>query len=239
MAADIDLYTWNTPNGYKVSIALEELELAYRVVPVDINRGEQFAPDFLRVSPNNKIPAIVDNAPAGGGAPIAIFESAAILLYLAEKTGRLVPRDLRGRVAATEWLAFQVANVGPMMGQLNHFNKYAHEQIPYAIDRYSNEVCRVYHVVDKRLGEVEYLAGEYSIADIACFAWMRRPPVAVAIAEYPNAARWIDAIAARPAVQRGVLVPPRKSDAAPLSRAAPLDATARENLFGKKQYERR
>jgi GST-like protein len=234
MSRSIDLHTWTTPNGYKISIALEEMGLGYEVFPVDIGKGEQFAPAFLAISPNNKIPAIVDHEPLGGGPPLAIFESGAILLYLAEKSGQLVPRDVPGRYAVTEWLMFQMANIGPLLGQAHHFRLYAPEKLPYAIERYTNEARRLYHVVDKRLEQVEYLAGEYSIADIACFPWMRRPErQGVAIEEYPHYARWHAAIAARPAVQRGLGVPPRRDS------IAPMDEKTREVLFGAKQYARR
>jgi GST-like protein len=233
----IDLYTWTTPNGYKVSIALEELGLAYRALPVNIGRGEQFEPSFLAISPNNRIPAIVDHdgpSPAkAGGAPLALFESGAILIYLAEKAGRLLPEAPAARYTALQWLMFQMAGVGPMLGQAHHFRNYAPEKIPYAVDRYTNEAKRLYGVLDKRLGEAEFLAGEYSIADIATYPWLRAPDrQGVAIAEFPNVARWCAAIEARPAVVRGLAVPP----AAP---PAPMDDKAREALFGKTQYTRR
>jgi GST-like protein len=229
----IELHTWSTPNGYKVSIALEELGLPYEVHPVRIGAGEQFKPEFLAISPNNKIPAIVDTE-GPGGRRFALFESGAILIYLAEKAGRLIPADAEGRMVAIEWLMFQMANIGPMLGQVHHFRSYAPEKLPYAIDRYTNEARRLYGVLDRRLGQVEYLAGEYSVADIATYPWLRKPErQGVDIADYPNVARWRDAIAARPAVARGLAVPAASTE------AAPLDATARENLFGTKQYERR
>jgi GST-like protein len=221
----IDLYTAPTPNGFKVSIALEELELPYRVHVVDLRAGEQFAPEFLRISPNNKIPAIVDGE-------LAIFESGAILVYLAEKTGRLLPTSGPGRYATLQWLFFQMGGVGPMLGQAHHFRTYAPEKIPYAIDRYTNEARRLFAVVDKRLSEARYLAGdEYSIADIATVPWMQlRTNEVVDIAQFPNVARWIEAILRRPAVQKGLSIPPRVD--------APMDDKAREVLFGRTQYTR-
>jgi GST-like protein len=228
----IDLYTWITPNGFKISIALEELALPYAVTPIDIGGGEQFKPDFLRISPNNKIPAIVDREGPGGKA-LSVFESGAILMYLAEKAGRLFPTSPERRWAATEWLFFQMASVGPMLGQAGHFRNYAPEKIPYAIDRYTNEAKRIYGVLDRRLTDHEFLADEYSIADIAVYPWLRKPEVhGVELAEYPHVARWREAIGARPAVQRGFKVPDVTSRAA-------TDPVARENLFGAKQYQRR
>ncbi len=223
----IDLYTWATPNGQKVSIALEELGLPYAVHPVDIGRGEQFAPSFLAISPNNKIPAIVDRD-GPGGHPLSLFESGAILLYLADRTGRLLPSEPAARWAAVQWLMFQMGAVGPMLGQSGHFRHYAPEKIPYAIERYTNEANRLYRVLDTRLGEVEYLAGEYSIADISVFPWLRSPEAhGVDLDGLQNVARWRAAIAARPAVVRGLAVPPRTE--------RPLDDAAREALFGKQQ----
>jgi GST-like protein len=222
----IDLYTAPTPNGFKVSIALEEFELPYRVHVVDIRSGAQFAPDFLKISPNNKIPAIVDGE-------LSIFESGAILVYLAEKAGRLLPASGPGRYKVLEWLFFQVGGIGPMLGQIHHFRNYAPEKIPYAIDRYVNEGKRLFHVVDNRLSGSKFLAGdEYSIADIANMPWMKlHKNQGIDVAEYPHVARWIDEILARPAVQRGLAVPPRSD--------APMDDKAKETLFGKTQYQRR
>ena len=226
----IDLFTWATPNGHKISIALEELGLPYEVHPVDIGRGQQFTPEFLAISPNNKIPAIIDRD-GPGGRPLSLFESAAILLYLADKTGKLLPSEPAGRWAAVEWLAFQVANVGPMLGQLGHFRMYAKDKLPYAIDRYTSEVNRIYGVLDKRLGAAEYLAGEYSIADISVLPWLRRPDVyGIELDRYPNVARWRTAVEQRPAVIRGLAVPPRLD--------WPMDDEAREALFGSRQYAR-
>jgi GST-like protein len=229
----IDLYTWCTPNGFKVSIALEELELPYRVVPVDISAGAQFTPEFLAISPNNKIPAIVDReGPANE--PYPIFESGAILLYLAEKTGRLIPQEIGGRFQAIQWLMFQMGGLGPMLGQAGHFKRYAPEKIPYAIERYTNEAGRLLGVLDRRLGEADYLAGEYSIADIACFPWVRTVALrGDGLEEFPNLSRWHQSIAGRPAVQRGLEVPD------PSMAPSKLTDEAREILFGDTQYQRR
>ncbi|MBC7134570.1 glutathione S-transferase family protein [Oceanibaculum nanhaiense] len=204
----IELYTWGTPNGRKVSIMLEEAGLPYNTHAVNISKDEQFAPDFLKISPNNKIPAIVD--PDGpGGKPISLFESGAILFYLAEKTGKLLPADPAGRYETMVWLMFQKAGVGPMFGQAHHFRRFAKEQVPYAIDRYTNETHRIYGVMDKRLGEVPYLAGqEYTIADVATYPWVARWEWhGIDWANYPNLKRWFDNVGARPAVQKGMAVP--------------------------------
>lgn len=204
----IALYTWSTPNGYKVSIALEELGLPYTVHPINITQDEQFAPEFLKISPNNKIPAIVD--PEGpDGKPLALFESGAILLYLAEKTGRLMPAEPRARWAAMQWLMWQMGGFGPMLGQAHHFLRFAKEEVPYAKNRYAGETRRLYGVLDKRLGEAEWLAGaDYSMADIATFPWAGRHEwQQIDLADFPNVKRWFDAMAARPAVQRGRVVP--------------------------------
>ena len=204
----IELYTWGTPNGRKVSIMLEEAGLPYNTHAVNISKDEQFTPDFLKVSPNNKIPAIVD--PDGpGGKPISLFESGAILFYLAEKTGKLLPADPAGRYETMVWLMFQKAGVGPMFGQAHHFRRFAKEQVPYAIDRYTNETHRIYGVMDKRLGEVPYLAGqEYTIADVATYPWVARWEWhGIDWANYPNLKRWFDTVGARPAVQKGMAVP--------------------------------
>ena len=229
----IEVYSWATPNGHKIHIMLEECGLAYRAIPVDIGAGDQFAPEFLKVSPNNKIPAILD--PTGpDGQPISIFESGAILLYLAAKTGRFLPEDLRGKYETMEWLMFQMGGVGPMLGQAHHFRLYAPEKIPYAIDRYSNEAKRLYGVIDKRLGSHAFVAGsEYTIADMAIFPWLRSwKNQGIELAEFPNVQAWFDGIAARPAVQRGVQV------LASLRKEL-RDDKAREILFGKQQYRRR
>jgi GST-like protein len=230
----IEFYAWPTPNGFKISIMLEEVGLPYRVHPIDIGKGDQFDPAFLRISPNNKIPAIVD--PEGpGGNSVSVFESGAILIYLAEKTGKLMPRDGAGRYAVLEWLMFQMGGIGPMLGQAHHFRLYAPEPMQYAIDRYTNESKRLYGVLDRRLGEHDYVAGEYSIADIAIMPWLRYPErQGVDIADYPNVRRWRDAIAAKPAVQRGLQLLADRT-----RRSAPMDQKERDVLFGATQYQRR
>jgi len=202
----IELHSWSTPNGQKVSIALEELGLAYEVHPIDIGRGEQFNPEFLAISPNNRIPAIVDRAPNDGGAPITLFESGAILLYLAEKTGKLIGSDVRARAETMQWLMWQVGGVGPMFGQANHFVIFAPERIPYASERYLREAKRLLGVLDGRLADREYVAGEYSIADIAIYPWIcsgvRR--LELPLDEHPHARQWVERIAARAAVQKAL-----------------------------------
>jgi GST-like protein len=203
----IDLYTWSTPNGRKASIMLEEVGLPYRVHAIDISKGDQFKPEFVAINPNSKIPAIVDQE-GPGGQPLAVFESGAILIYLAEKTGKLLSADPRRRIEAIEWLMFQMGGVGPMFGQTHHFRRFAPEPVPYAIERYTKETQRLYGVLDKRLGEAEYLAGEYSIADIATYPWTARHEwQGVSLDDYPNVKRWFAAIGERPAVQRGMAVP--------------------------------
>lgn len=203
----IDLYTWSTPNGRKASIMLEEVGLPYRVHPVNIGKDEQFRPEFLAISPNNKIPAIVDEDGPGGQA-FALFESGAILIYLGEKAGRLIPADPAARFVALQWLMFQMGGFGPMLGQTHHFLRQAKEQVPYAIERYTKETRRLYGVLDGRLGEAEYLAGEYSIADVATYPWVSRHEWhQIELAEFRNVQRWYEAIGARPAVQRGMKVP--------------------------------
>lgn len=200
----IDLYYWPTPNGLKITLFLEEAGLAHRLHRVDIGKGEQFKPEFLAISPNNRIPAIVDNDPKDGGAPISVFESGAILLYLAEKTGKFIPADLRGRVETLQWLFWQMGGLGPMAGQNGHFNVYAPEKIPYAIERYTKETTRLYGVLNKRLADRRFVAGEdYSIADMASYPWIvpheRHKQV---ITDFPHLKRWFDEIAARPATIR-------------------------------------
>lgn len=229
----IDLYTWPTPNGHKVHIMLEEVGLEYRVHPININEGEQFDPEFLAISPNNKMPAIVDQD-GPGAKPYSLFESGAILMYLAEKTGQLMPSDMAGRYQVVQWLMFQMGSIGPLLGQTHHFRIYAPETIPYAVDRYTKEAGRLYGVMDRRLGESAYLAGDdYSIADIACFPWLRRPErQGQRHEDFPNLKRWFDTIAARPAVQRGVAV------LAEHQRSGPISEKARENLFGAAQYQK-
>jgi GSH-dependent disulfide-bond oxidoreductase len=228
----IELYSWPTPNGHKVHIMLEECGLPYTVHAVDIGAGDQFKPEFLKISPNNKIPAIVDSD-GPDGKPISLFESGAILVYLAGKTGRFLPADVRGRYVALQWLMFQMGGVGPMLGQAHHFRLYAPEKIEYAINRYTSEARRLYGVMDRRLGEVEYLAGDYSIADIATFPWTRsHANQGVDLADFPNVKRWYGAIDARPAVKRGVQVL--------ADRRKPItDDKARDALFGSQQYARR
>jgi GST-like protein len=230
----IDVYFWTTPNGYKVTIMLEELGLPYKVIPVDIGRGDQFKPEFLAISPNNKIPAIVDHE-GPGRKPIAIFESGAILMYLAEKTGKLMPTETRSRYEVIQWLMFQMASVGPMLGQAHHFRRYAPLQIGYAIQRYTNEASRLYGVIDRRLGQVDYLAGDYSIADIATYPWLRSHKwQGQRLQDYPNLKRWYEAIESRPAVQKGIAV---MADL--VRRPVTADKEAWETLFGAKQYQRR
>jgi len=203
----IDLYFWTTPNGYKVTILLEELGWKYNVIPVHIGRGEQFAPEFLRISPNNKIPALFDSE-GPDAAPIALFESGAIMMYLAEKSGwQFMPRDQRRRYDVVQWLMFQMAGVGPMLGQAHHFRRYAKDPIPYAIERFTNEARRIYQVLDRQLAEREYLARDYSIADMAVFPWIRpRKLQGQDLADFPNLHRWYQRIKERPAVQRGIAV---------------------------------
>ena len=228
----IDLYAWPTPNGFKVSIFLEETETPYKVIPVDIQKGEQFTPEFLKISPNNRMPAIVDHEPLGGGAPLTIFESGAILCYLGEKTGKFFPQETRAKYSVLEWLFWQMANVGPMFGQVGHFTRYAPEPIPYAIERYTNEALRLVKVLDTRLVQAEYVGGEYSIADMAIYPWFRIAALRDQVAFFTNVVRWMKAIEARPAVRRGLDLLRDKRNPGPLS------AEARENLFGKKQFQR-
>jgi GST-like protein len=230
----IDLYSWPTPNGHKVHIMLEECGLPYRVHAIDIGAGDQFAPEFLAISPNNKIPALVD--PDGpDGQPMALFESGAILLYLAGKTGRLLPGSVRGRYEVLQWLMFQMGGVGPMLGQAHHFRIYAPEQIDYAVERYTNEARRLYGVMDRQVERTgAYIAGaDYSIADIAIFPWLRSwQNQGIDWSQYPALKAWFDRVAARPAVQRGVQVL--------ADRRKPLTSAAdKQTLFGRTQYQRR
>lgn len=199
----IDLYYWTTPNGHKVTVLLEEAAIPYRIIPINISTGDQFKPEFLAIAPNNRIPAIVDHAPAGGGAPIAIMESGAILQYLAEKSGQFLPADLRGRTEALQWLYWQMGGLGPMAGQNHHFVQYAPERIAYAMTRYINETNRLYGVLNKRLADREYVAGAYSIADMASYPWIvPHARQQQNLDDFPHIRRWFDAIAARPAVIR-------------------------------------
>src|SRR3954468_1536244 len=199
----IDLHYWTTPNGHKVTMFLEETGLTYRIVPVRIGEGEQFRPEFLAISPNNRIPAMVDHEPPGGGAQVSLFESGAMLLYLAEKTGRFIPSDVRGRAEVLQWLFWQMGGLGPMAGQNHHFSQYAPEKIGYAIDRYVNETNRLYGVLNKRLAGREFVADDYSIADMACYPWIvPYKNQSQNIDDFPNVKRWLADIEARPATQR-------------------------------------
>lgn len=225
----IDLYYAPTPNGWKISIMLEECGLDYAVRPVNIGAGEQFAPEFLKISPNNRIPAIVDHDPADDGEPVSVFETGAILLYLAEKTGQFLPADVRGRVAVMQWLMWQMGGLGPMLGQNGHFKLYAPEKLPYAIDRYERETARLYGVLDRRLGEADYVAGaDYTIADMAIFPWiMTHKRQEITLDDYPNIARWYAVCRARSALQAGLAV---MKDA--INRNPQDNAKTRETLFG-------
>ncbi len=229
----LELYTDGTPNGHKVSIFLEEAGVSYRPIHIDITNGDQFKPEFLKISPNNKIPVILD--PEGpGGEPIALFESGAILIYLGEKLGKFLSTDARTRYVTLQWLMFQMGGVGPMLGQAHHFRKYAPEKIPYAIERYTKEAARLYCVLDRRLGESEYLAGDYSIADIATFPWTRWHDMhGQKLEDFPNVERWYNAIDERPGVKRGMKVP-RKMET-----DWSEDKDAWNVMFGSQQYERR
>jgi GST-like protein len=199
----IDLYFAATPNGLKAKLFLEEADIAYRVIPVSLSKGEQLKPEFLAISPNNKIPAIVDHEPVGGGAPITLFESGAIMLYLAEKTGRLIPTDTAGRAEVLQWLFWQMAGLGPMAGQIGHFNVYAPEKVPYAIDRYTRETSRLYGVLNQRLADRSFIAGEFSIADIACYPWIvPHEAHGQNLDAFPHLKRWFETMAARPATLR-------------------------------------
>jgi GST-like protein len=228
----IELFTWPTPNGHKVHIALEELGLPYNVTAVNIGEGEQFKPEFLAINPNHRIPAIVDDD-GPGGEKFALFESGAILIYLAEKAGRLIPTDPRARYICLQWLMFQMAGVGPMFGQANHFANYAPEKIPYAIERYRNEARRLMRVLEKRLADVKHLAGrDYSIADIATFPWVRSAAASghVDLSETPAVKNWVEGIEARPAVERGLAV------LADRRRQGPMSDKQKDILFGATQH---
>ena len=224
----IDLYWWGTPNGYKMTLFMAESGLPHRVIPVNIGKGEQFAPDYLRISPNNKMPAMVDHEPADGGEPIALFESGAMLVYLAEKTGRFLPEDVRGRAEVMKWLFWQVAGLGPMAGQAGHFRVYAPEKVPYAIDRYTKEVERLYGVLDKHLADREFMAGDYSIADMASYPWIvPYEAQGQSLAGHTHLKRWFDAVAARPATVRAYA--DARNVYAP---ATPISDEERAALFG-------
>lgn len=230
----IDLYSWPTPNGHKIHIMLEECRLPYQAHPINIGQGDQFQPGFLKISPNNKIPAIVDSD-GPDGKPVSLFESGAILVYLAGKTGKFLPRSARGKYEVLQWLMFQMGGVGPMLGQAHHFRLYAPEKVPYAIDRYTNEAARLYGVMDKQVQRTgAYIAGkQYSIADIAIYPWLRSwQNQGIDWANYPALKDWFDRISARPAVQRGVQV------MAELRKPVRTDAE-KEMLFGKTQYQKR
>ena len=230
----IDLYTWPTPNGHKVHIFLEETGLEYTVIPVNILTGDQFDPEFLKISPNNKMPAMVDRDGLDGK-PYAVFESGAMLLYLAEKTGQFMPSGMAERYTVIQWLMFQMGGVGPMLGQAHHFRLYAPEKIDYAFNRYTNEATRLYRVVDTRLAEGEYLAGDYSIADMATYPWLRYyENQGQKLEDYPHLKRWYDALSARPAVQRGLAVLQEESRS-----PQQMDQQAKDLLFGTGQYEKR
>ncbi|GHA71241.1 glutathione S-transferase N-terminal domain-containing protein [Cognatilysobacter bugurensis] len=222
----LDLYYWPTPNGLKLKLFLEETGLPYRTIPVDIGKGEQFDPAFLAIAPNNRIPALVDHAPAGGGDPLAMFESGAMLLYLAEKTGRLLPSDARRRAEALQWLFWQMAGLGPMAGQNGHFNIYAPEPVPYAIARYEKETGRLYGVLDRRLEGHEFIADEYSIADIACYPWIvPYESHRQNLDDFPHLKRWFEAIRDRPATQRAY-------EGVATGKRPPLTDEERRILFG-------
>jgi len=224
----IDLYYWTTPNGHKITLFLEEAQLPYRIFPINIGKGEQFAPEFLRFAPNNRIPAIVDHEPVGGGEPISIFESGAILLYLADKTKQFIPQDLRGRNEALQWLFWQMGGLGPMAGQNHHFGQYA-EKIPYAIERYVKETSRLYAVLNKQLADREFIAGEYSIADMASYPWIvPHERQQQRLDDFPHLQRWFEAIKARPATVRAYA---RAQEVNPGNKPA-VDEESRKILFG-------
>lgn len=207
MPQPIDVYYWPTPNGWKVTILLEELGVPYNIIPVNIGKGEQFAPEFLKISPNNRMPAIVDHEPVDGKGPLSVFESGAILEYLAEKYGKFMPKDVRGKYEVLQWLYWQMGGLGPMSGQANHFRHYAAEKIEYGINRYTDEVNRLYGVMDIRLQDRQFLAGEYSIADMASWPWVvPYERMGQGLSEFPNLKRWFDTMKARPAVDRGFAV---------------------------------
>jgi len=227
----IDLYYWTTPNGHKLTIFLEETGLPYVIKPINISKGEQFNPAFLAISPNNRIPAIVDHAPEDGGPPLAMFESGAILLYLADKIGSLIPVAPRARLDCIQWLFWQMANLGPMAGQNHHFRLYAIEKLPYAMTRYLKETGRLYGVLNRRLATHEYIVGDYSIADIASYPWVQPERQGQDIGEFPHLKRWKEAIAARPAVQRAYAIA-KTINTGP----AVTDEQSRKVLFGQDQH---
>lgn len=224
----IDLYYWTTPNGHKVTLFLEESGLPYRIVPINIGKGEQFQPDFLRIAPNNRIPAIVDTVPADGGEPISIFESGAILVYLAEKTGQFLSSDPRTRITTLQWLFWQMGGLGPMAGQNHHFVQYAPEPLPYAIERYVKETARLYAVLDKQLNDRDFIAGaDYSIADMACYPWIvPHERQGQRLEDFPNLKRWFESIRQRPATLRAYAL------AESINKAPTVDDESRKILFG-------
>src|SRR3954463_4889839 len=226
----IDLYYWTTPNGHKITLFLEESGLEYKIIPVDISKGDQFKPEFLAISPNNRMPAIVDHVPEGGGAPVSVFESGAILLYLAEKIGRFVPRDLRGRIEVLQWLFWQMGGLGPMAGQNHHFGQYAPEKIPYAIERYVKETNRLYGVLNKRLADRAFMAGEdYSIADMASYPWIvPYERQGQNLDDFPHLKRWFEAIRTRPATVRAY----EKAKEVNPALGTPMSEAAKKVLFG-------
>jgi GST-like protein len=223
----IDLHYWPTPNGHKVTMLLEETAIPYRIVPVNIGKGEQFKPEFLAISPNNRMPAIVDHRPLEGGPPISVFESGAILLYLADKIEQFIPSGIRGRTEVTEWLFWQVAGLGPMAGQNHHFSRYAPEKIPYAIDRYVKETNRLYGVLNKRLAGREFIAGDYSIADMAAYPWVvPHEAQGQNLSDFPHLKRWFETIKVRPATVRAYELAPS------FSNNSPMTEEAKKILFG-------
>lgn len=231
----IDLYYWPTPNGWKISIALEEMGLDYTVIPVNIGRGDQFKEDFLKISPNNRMPAIVDHDPIGGGEPVSVFETGAILIYLAEKCGKFLPTDLRGRTEVMEWLMWQMGGLGPMLGQNGHFKFYAPETLPYAQERYTNEALRLFGVLDRRLEGRDYICGDYSIADMACWPWiLTYKRQELDIAKFPNLRRWYDLLKTRPALRKGYEV--GREFGKPTGK---WDEEARKNLMAQAEIPRK
>ncbi len=229
----IDLYYWTTPNGHKITIMLEEADLLYRIKPVDIGKGEQFEPDFLRISPNNKIPAMVDHAPAGGGDPLPLFESGAMLEYLAEKSGQFMPKAVPERYAVLSWLYWQVGHLGPMLGQNHHFRNYAPDKLDYAIERYLKESERLYGILDDRLADRDYICGDYSIADMACYPWILPDSQGLDIAEFPHLDRWLERIRTRPAVKRAYQV------ADEMKPESVVNEESRQILFGQGRRPRK
>ena len=231
----IDIYFWPTPNGYKITVMCEEVGLKYNIIPVNIGAGDQFKPEFLKISPNNRMPAIVDSD-GPDGKPIAMFESGAILMYLAEKTGKLMPSDTRGKYNVIQWLMFQMASVGPMLGQAHHFRVYAPEKLEYAMNRYTNEAKRIYNVIDKQLSQTPYIAGDYSIADIAIYPWLVPHNMqGQNLDDFPHLKKWYEGLRARPAVQAGFAVMSEQLK----NRAPTQDKKAWDTLFGAKQFEKR